>query len=108
MLAIMIGQQELQHLFTLPMTERLQLAQRLIESTLREAADWPAAENGEAHPGVSAQQPSAEKNIPFRSLKGLYSGGPSDTGERADEILRSEIKPLSGFTICMASPLATD
>lgn len=84
--AIMIAQQELQHLLTLPVVERLQLAQSLIESTLREAVGLPAAENGEAHPGISAQQPSAEKKIPFRSLQGLYSGEQTDMGERADEI----------------------
>lgn len=96
---VMIAQQEIQYLLTLPVAERLQLAQRLIESALREAADWPVAENGETHPGVSAQPPSTEKIIPFRSLEGLYSGGQADTGERADEILRSDIKPLSGFTL---------
>lgn len=97
--AIMIAQQELQHLFTLPVVDRLQLAQSLIESTLREAVGLPAAENGEAHSGVSSQQSSKEQKIPFRSLQGIYSGGQTDTGERADEILRSEIKPLSGFTL---------
>lgn len=95
----MIAQQEIQYLLTLPVTERLQLAQRLIESALREAADWPVTENGETRPDAPSQQPSTEKIIPFRSLEGLYSGGKPDTGERADEILRSEIKPLSGFTL---------
>lgn len=97
--SVMIAQQELQHLFSLPITERLLLAQRLIESTLREAKDLSAAENGDPNLDISAQQPSTAKKIPFRSLEGLYSDGPSDTGERADEILHSEIKPLSGFTL---------
>lgn len=32
-------------------------------------------------------------------MAGMYSGGPGDTGERADEICEAEIKKRSGFTL---------
>ncbi len=122
----MIAQQELQHLLSLPDQEKISLAHRLLESLVKKqpvespppsATDLPAvtenAGEGEIHPsaqwllsmaGISAvpsqnSEPSTVEKIPFLSLAGIFSGGPGDTGERADEICRTEIKRRSGFTL---------
>ncbi|MBX3277938.1 MAG: hypothetical protein KF868_08055 [Acidobacteria bacterium] len=99
----MITQSDIQELLQLPVQERLRIAQRLIESALQETAGQTAADAGETvntinQPGLTLKC-EPEKIIPFRSLEGLYSGGPGATGERADEILREEIKHGAGFTL---------
>ncbi len=86
----MIAQQELQHLLSLPLPERLRIAQRLIDSAVTETdaqAETPATD-----------EPSAGAKW-LLSMAGIYSGGSSDTGERADEICQAEIKKRSGFTL---------
>ncbi len=111
----MIAQQELQHLLALPLSERLRIAQRLIESAVTETTTEPAVvvEPSELSAGAkwllsmagmySSQdtpcQLADDEKIPFLSLGGLFSGGHADTGERADEICRTEIKRHSGFTM---------
>lgn len=120
----MIAQQELQHLLDLPDQEKLSLAYRLLESVI--AKTNGQLEEAEAHPAeVETTEPSdelspsakwllsmagkyssqaadahaPEEKIPFLSLAGIFSGGPGDTGERADEICAAEIKRRSGFTL---------
>ena len=34
---------------------------------------------------------------PFKGLVGIFHGGPSDTAERAEEILEAEVHPIYGF-----------
>ena len=86
----MIAQQELQHLLALPLPERLRLAQRLIDSAVTET-DTPDKVESEP-PEISA---GAKWLL---SMAGIYSGGPGDTAERADEICQAEIDRRSGFT----------
>ncbi len=111
----MIAQQELQHLLTLPLSERLRIAQRLIDSAVTETTAEPAvvAEPSELSAGAkwllsmagmssskdTTSQLADDEKIPFLSLGGLFAGGHADTGERADEICRTEIKRRSGFTM---------
>jgi hypothetical protein len=94
----MIAQQELQHLLTLPDQEKIILAHHLLESLVKkqpvELALSPppipeTPENTDVHPSVKW----------LLSMAGMYSGGPGDTGERADEICHTEIKRRSGFTL---------
>lgn len=120
----MIAQQELQHLLSLPDEEKISLAHRLLESLVKKpsvasepslpSVALPAADPGEdndIHPSAKwllsmAQEFAAQRQtnessekIPFLSLAGIFSGGKSDTGERADEICQAEIKRRSGFTL---------
>ncbi|MCI0523893.1 MAG: hypothetical protein L0Y75_01395 [Acidobacteria bacterium] len=97
----MIAQKELQNLLGLPDQEKLLLAHRLLESVvaktngqLTEAEVQPAAV--ETSEQSDEPSPSAKWLL---SMAGMYSGGPSDTGERADEICAAEIKRRSGFTM---------
>ena len=92
-----MAQQELQTLLNLPDQEKLRLAHRLLESLVAKTNGWPAApefQNGAAQPAESpteledAPSPSAQA---WLSMAGMYSGGPPDTGERADEICAAEI-----------------
>jgi hypothetical protein len=81
----------LQILLGLPLPERLQIAQKLIESAVSETASQaaPSTEPEEISPAAKW----------LLSMAGRYSGGPGDTAERADEICLAEINPRSGFTL---------
>jgi hypothetical protein len=90
-LGIMIAQQELQNLLTLPLAERLRIAQRLIDSAVAETEIGSALDAAPDEPSAGAKW--------LLSMAGIYSGGNPDTGERADEICQAEIKKRSGFTM---------
>ena len=86
----MIAQQELQHLLALPLTERLRIAQRLIDSAVRETESESATIAVPDEPSAGAKW--------LLSMAGRYSGGPGNTAENADEICQAEIDRRSGFT----------
>ncbi|MFN0084802.1 MAG: hypothetical protein ACKVX9_05395 [Blastocatellia bacterium] len=86
----MIAQQELLHLLELPLAERLQIAQRLIESALEETG----APND---PRVESEEPSPSARW-LLSMAGMFSGGSGSTAENADEICLDEVDRRSGFT----------
>jgi hypothetical protein len=97
----MIDQQELQHLLDLPDQEKLSLAYRLLESVVAKTNGQLTEAAVQPEPAESAEQsdepsPSAKWLL---SMAGIFSGGPGDTGERADEICAAEIKRRSGFTL---------
>lgn len=102
MRGVMIAQQELQHLLTLPDQEKLLLAHRLLESVLTKTNGQPAATGVQPSGDETTEQPgepSPSAQV-WLSMAGMYaSAAPSDTGERADEICRAEIKRYSGFTL---------
>jgi len=83
----------LQELLKLPVPERLRLARRLIDSALEESALLQQSPNTE----LPFDGESALKGL--LALAGRFSGGPGDTAERADEILKAEVDQRSGFTI---------
>jgi hypothetical protein len=83
----------LQDLLKLPVAERLRLARTLIDSALEEnGSSSPVT----AKPDASSGRPAL---IGLMELAGRFSGGPGNTAERADEILRDEVDSQSGFTI---------
>jgi hypothetical protein len=97
----MIAQKELQHLLNLPDQEKLALAHRLLESVVAKTNGQsvaPESQTGEAQTAEPADAPSPSAQV-WLSMAGMYSGGPPDTGERADEICAAEIKRRSGFTL---------
>jgi hypothetical protein len=102
MRGMMIAQQELQHLLTMPDQEKLRLAYRLLESVLVKTNGQPNATEVQLAAVETTEQldgPSPSARV-WLSMAGMYaSAGPSDTGERADEICRAEIKRYSGFTL---------
>jgi hypothetical protein len=96
----MIAQQELQNLLNLPDEEKLRLAHRLLESVVTktngqpmEAVVQPATEE----PAQAPDEPSPAAQW-LLSMAGMFSGGPGDTAERADEICLAEVDRRSGFT----------
>lgn len=100
----MIAQQELQDLFKLPVVERLQLAQQLIESALGDASLQMSAlppTNG----GTSKTQAPAEESavpptkIPFASLAGRYAADWSNGAKGGDE---SAPSPAAQWLLKMA------
>ncbi|MBI1760666.1 MAG: hypothetical protein HYR56_04440 [Acidobacteria bacterium] len=96
----MIAQQELQTLLNLPEQEKLLLAHRLLESVVVKTNGQPTT--AEAQSVADTAEPSDELSPSAKwllSMAGMYSGGPRDTGERADEICAAEIKRRSGFTL---------
>lgn len=86
---VMIAQLELHNLLNLPLAERLQIAQKLIESAITEA-------RGQSETPASEETSPAAKWL--MSMAGRYSGGPGNTAENADEICLAEIDRYSGFT----------
>lgn len=87
----MIAQQELQNLLALPLPERLQIVQKLIESAVSETASQVAMESKPEEISPAAKW--------LLAMAGRYSGGPGNTAERADEICLAEINSHSGFTL---------
>lgn len=71
-----------QELKQLPEEARLQLAHWLIDSVLAEKERPLAA--------------MADEN-PLLAVAGMFNGGPGDTAERAEEILKTEINAQDGF-----------
>lgn len=97
----MIAQQELQNMLNLPDQEKLLLAHRLLESVVAKTNGQPTPAELQSTTIDTAEvsdepSPSAKWLL---SMAGMYSGGPPDTGERADEICAAEIKRRSGFTM---------
>ncbi len=85
----------------LPDQEKLLLAHRLLESVVAKTNGQfvaTEAQTGESQTAEPADAPSPSAQV-WLSMAGMYSGGPSDTGERADEICAAEIKRYSGFTL---------
>lgn len=76
----MTVQQLEQELIELPATERLRLARWLLDTLL------------EAN-GNGVQQPVN----PLLQIAGRFHGGPGDSAERAEEILRNEVDPTYGL-----------
>ena len=72
-------QEELQRL---PMQERLRLAHWLLDSLVDASSTTAGA---------------VEKDGPLADWVGLFSGGPGDTAEQAEEILAREIEKRGGF-----------
>ena len=105
----MIAQQELQHLLTLPDQEKIRLAYHLLDSLVKKQpvesvppSPTPLPETPENSPKNTDDTDDTEVHPSVKwllSMAGIYSGGPGDTGERADEICRTEIKRRSGFTL---------
>ena len=96
-----MAQPELQTLLNLPEQEKLLLAHRLLESVVAKTNGQPMTAEAQATTIDSTElsdepSPSAKWLL---SMAGMYSGGPRDTGERADEICAAEIKRRSGFTM---------
>lgn len=79
----MIQVKALQHeLEQLPAEEKLQLAHWLLDSVLTK----------KERPLVTI----AETN-PLLAVAGMFNGGPGDTAERAEEILKDELNVVEGF-----------
>jgi hypothetical protein len=72
-------QQELKHLST---EERLRLAQWLLDSVLTEKERSVATMAGAN---------------PLLDMAGRFEGGPGDTAEQAEEILKAEVRARNGF-----------
>jgi len=92
----MIAQQELHNLLTLPLAERLRIAQRLIESALAEADDKARALPKEED--SSSEAVRLQPSNPLLAVAGMFSGKPVNTAEMADEICLAEVNRRSGFT----------
>ncbi len=88
----MIAKQELQRLLNLPLSERVQIAQRLTENI---PAEGQSDSNGQAI-NVETEESAASEWL--LSMAGRYSGGMGGTAANADEICSAEIGRNSGFT----------
>lgn len=73
-------------LIRLPAKERLKLAHWLIDTI---------------YAPVSAETVSIDEGLenPLLSIAGMFSGGPGNTAERAEEILLKEVNAKYGFTL---------
>ena len=78
---MMIAQEELQHLLSLPEQEKIRLAHRLLASLVQQPAPAPLPL---ATPAAAAPHPSAQWLL---AMAGMYAGGPDDTTARADDNL---------------------
>ena len=85
----MIQKEKIEELLKLPTEERRRVLRLLQESLLEEGEGDPSSTNGE--------QPSPAAKW-LLSMAGRYSGGPGNTGARADEILRAEVDKHRGLT----------
>ena len=85
----MIQREKIEELLKLPVEERRRVF-RLLQQSL--------SEDGEAvAPSTNGDQTSAAAKW-LLSMAGRYSGGPGNTGARADEILRAEVDKHRGLT----------
>lgn len=96
----MIAQQELQNLLNLPDQEKLRLAHRLLESVVTKPNGQPVEAIAQPVAEESAQAPDEPSPAAqwLLSMAGMFSGGPGNTAERADEICLAEVDRRSGFT----------
>lgn len=88
----MIAKQELQRLLNLPLSERVEIAQRLTEDILVESQ---SDSKGQATDAETAKSAASEWLL---SMAGRYSGVTGGTAANADEIFSAEISRRSGFT----------
>lgn len=75
-------QQIEKELIILPTDEKLRLARWLLDTVLE-----------------SKSQGDIEDKNPLLRVAGLFSGGPGDTAERAEEILADEVNSVYGLGI---------
>ena len=85
----MIQREQIEELLKLPTEERRRVL-RLLQESLPEDGKAVA-------PSTNADQTSPAAKW-LLSMAGRYSGGPTNTAARADEILRAEVDKHSGFT----------
>jgi hypothetical protein len=85
----MIQREKIEELLKLPVEERRRVLRLLQESLPEEDETITESINGEQ------TSPAAKWLL---SMAGRYSGGPSNTAARADEILRAEIDKQRGLT----------
>jgi hypothetical protein len=85
----MIQREKIEELLKLPAEERRRLLQLLQESLHERGEDVDQSANGD--------QPSPAANW-LLSMAGRYSGGPGNTADRADEIMRAEVDKRRGLS----------
>lgn len=82
-------------LLNLSLQERLRLAYWLLETVLPQSA----ALFREAEPSSEkVTSKAADSTNPLLQLAGRFAGGPGDTAEKAEEILQTEVNPISGLS----------
>ena len=97
-------QQIEQEALHLPQAERVELIHRLLDSVAWSAESEVATKftNGNGHTAKQAQELESarldESSNPWLELAEMVSGGPGDSAERAEEIIREEINSTSGLT----------
>jgi hypothetical protein len=85
----MIQKEKIEDLLKLPIEERRRVLRLLQESLLEEGeADSPSPDGDQTSPAAKW----------LLSMAGRYSGGPGNTANRADEILRAEVDKHRGLT----------
>ena len=85
----MIQRDKIEELLKLPAEERRRLLQLLQESLHESGEDVDQSANED--------QPSSAANW-LLSMAGRYSGGPGNTADRADEIMRAEVDKRRGLS----------
>lgn len=85
----MIQRDKIEELLKLPIEERRQVLRLLQESLTEDSESVAPSTNGDQ------TSPAAKWLL---SMAGRYSGGPGNTADRADDILRAEVDKQRGFT----------
>lgn len=94
-------------MLALPLPERLRIAQKLIESVLKDSsvngANSVSGIKSSEATGIEAPDldsaPDSKPANALISLLGRYHGGSGNTADNYKQILLEEIDPRSGFTI---------
>jgi hypothetical protein len=85
----MIQKEKIEELLKLPAEERRRVLRLLQKSLLEESDADP--------PSTTVEQISPAAKW-LMSMAGRYSGGPGNTADRADELLRAEVDKHRGLT----------